>query len=436
MKCLTTVSYSVVVNGYIGESFQPTRGLRQGDPLSPFLFLICGEGLSCLMTLACREGLVKGAKASRNGPQGWRLITYPNSLVARVLKAKYYPNTDFNNAQLGNIPSLTWKSVWAAKGLLNNGLCWRVGKGDGISIWEDCWIPGKKPEEWNRRNRSEEYNVLCPRCGNGEEDSEHVFLNCPVTVEIWRKLEVSWVDRTVHNIWEWITWIFQKTAIQQRRLLCCGLWIIWSSRNKLVHERKLESADEISQNIRRYMAEIEGLEEKKLISPKGCRSNVLDVNTRATIQFGAALDNRNHRSVSGVVVWSQTGELIALKSMINVNVSSPFIVEAYTGLQAVELGISLKLPSVMVMGDSRTVIKKCQSKNSDKSVIGTIIRDIHSSMHRFQEIKFQFIKRTENAYAHNLAKESLRKNKGTYQRRPDLTQHHSQPEGRWRNNPD
>lgn len=64
-------------------------------------------------------------------------INYPNSLVARVLKAKYYPNTDFNNAQLGNIPSLTWKSVSAAKGLLNNGLCWRVGKGNGISIWED-----------------------------------------------------------------------------------------------------------------------------------------------------------------------------------------------------------------------------------------------------------------------------------------------------------
>lgn len=49
MKCLTTVSYSVVVNGYIRESFQLTKELRQSDPLSPFLFLICGEGLSCLI---------------------------------------------------------------------------------------------------------------------------------------------------------------------------------------------------------------------------------------------------------------------------------------------------------------------------------------------------------------------------------------------------
>ncbi|MBA0672530.1 hypothetical protein Goklo_023939, partial [Gossypium klotzschianum] len=31
---------------------------------------------------------------------------------------------------------------WAAKGLLQQGLCWRVGRGDKISIWEDSWIPG------------------------------------------------------------------------------------------------------------------------------------------------------------------------------------------------------------------------------------------------------------------------------------------------------
>ncbi|KAA3472859.1 reverse transcriptase [Gossypium australe] len=69
MECITSVSYSVVINGYKGENFWPSRGLRQGDPVSPFLFLMCGERLSSLMRLAMNEGSLKGVKASRSEPK-------------------------------------------------------------------------------------------------------------------------------------------------------------------------------------------------------------------------------------------------------------------------------------------------------------------------------------------------------------------------------
>lgn len=66
--CISTVTYSVSVNGRLGEFLRPKRGLKQGDPLSPFLFLLCREGLSTLMNMAVQKVSTAGVKASRRGP--------------------------------------------------------------------------------------------------------------------------------------------------------------------------------------------------------------------------------------------------------------------------------------------------------------------------------------------------------------------------------
>ncbi|XP_042990668.1 uncharacterized protein LOC122317666 [Carya illinoinensis] len=66
MKCVSAVSYSLIVNGEPQPLFWPTRGLRQGDPISPYLFILCSEALSCLLNHAEKTHLITGLPIRKN----------------------------------------------------------------------------------------------------------------------------------------------------------------------------------------------------------------------------------------------------------------------------------------------------------------------------------------------------------------------------------
>ena len=68
MECVSSLSSSILINGGKSKTIFPTRGLRQGDPLSPYLFILCQEVLSRIIDRKHMIGNIKGVKMNMGGP--------------------------------------------------------------------------------------------------------------------------------------------------------------------------------------------------------------------------------------------------------------------------------------------------------------------------------------------------------------------------------
>uniref|UniRef100_A0A803QGZ6 Reverse transcriptase domain-containing protein n=1 Tax=Cannabis sativa TaxID=3483 RepID=A0A803QGZ6_CANSA len=154
-KCLTTASISFSINGQVHGSLKPSASARRGDPLSPTFTSFVHEGLwqSCEHL---HHALTLYSKASGQmamlAKQAWRIFQYPHSLLSKVLKARYFPNSSILEAVPSHRPSFSWRSILWGCALLKHGLIWKVGNGLTIRTLEDHWLPGSRFKTYSNSN--------------------------------------------------------------------------------------------------------------------------------------------------------------------------------------------------------------------------------------------------------------------------------------------
>ncbi|GLT63634.1 hypothetical protein SLA2020_361840 [Shorea laevis] len=124
MSCVSSSTISILVNGNRTNAFLPSRGIRQGDPISPYLFILCMEYLSIKLSNDMAEGKWKGSKASKRGPT-LSHIFFADDLIfvgkATLTNAQYLKDTlDFFYTRSGQMVNNAKSKILFSKNVDQN----------------------------------------------------------------------------------------------------------------------------------------------------------------------------------------------------------------------------------------------------------------------------------------------------------------------------
>ncbi|KAA3453822.1 Ribonuclease H-like superfamily protein [Gossypium australe] len=165
-----------------------------------------------------------------------------------------------------------------------------------ITIWRFSWnyLPTKY--------RKLATNSSCPRCGERAETINHLFRECPVTVEVWTMLSLQNILIAANmDFVQWLTWVFEQLTPQ-----------------------------------------LDGLENRKLVNTRENRSWSCLPREFIKINFDGAYDGKNNFSASGIVVRNEEGLVILSCSETHQGVASAFAAEAVVCRKAVRVGFENK----------------------------------------------------------------------------------------------
>ncbi|XP_062013973.1 uncharacterized protein LOC133730390 [Rosa rugosa] len=140
--------------------------------------------------------------------QVWRIASNQESLIARIYKARYFPESSFWEAPAHNAPSYSWRSIFASRELLKTGSYWQIGTGVSVRVWSDVWIPGFPNLVPNTDSPLFDENMTVSEllCAPGRWDEEKVL--AVFTIEVADAvLTIPLTRRLVHDR---IVWRLEK----------------------------------------------------------------------------------------------------------------------------------------------------------------------------------------------------------------------------------
>ncbi|XP_043815337.1 uncharacterized protein LOC122724442 [Manihot esculenta] len=464
------------------------------------------------------------------GKQGWRLLVDTNSLLYRVLKAKYFPNGDFLSARLGSNYSFVWKSILSSQQMLQHGVRWRIGDGKQVFVVNCPWIPRDigfmpldeamfvpeamrvcdlfvegelrwdveklmnifsvadmrailtiplplfpKPDKliwhlhkkgvysvksayfcalelsgrtgvlgyndgWNRLwsldvppkvrdflwrtcrgvlptrdillRRGIHVPAACLFCDHDESIS-HVFLHCPMAVELWRLAGFSTaVDFSIFM--DFFIHIYNTFGRERTARMAIHAWKLWHARNERLWVNKVLSPSEVhhaaSSYFNDYVASLVS-RPRTLSHPSVPRVLPLVEATTLEVDWIAFIDCAVFASAD---LFGFAAVFEDLEGFFSIAISGfyegggqPVIAEALALRQCLSYARDCFLQAGCIFTDNQSLALAIRSPLDDFSEFGLVVSDCKDVMRSQGNIHVCWVRRSENRVAHLLARESI-----------------------------
>ncbi|XP_018479302.1 uncharacterized protein LOC108850231 [Raphanus sativus] len=389
----------------------------------------------------------------------WRLVTAPESLLARVLLGKYCHGKHFLEVQSPQTCSHGWRGILFGRDLLTKNLGKAVGNGQTTRLWKDSWIvmdrmekpmgPMKESDldlivsdlltddlQWNSKRINEvlpEYleQILCIQPSRkGAEDS---YIWHPTASGIYSTksgyyaASISYTEcvplKTAVHIAADDS--FKEVIVKFRSAVCLPpsgftlnilpwiYWAIWLARNALIFEdRRFSPEDTALKGLRlaKEWLEAQGNKSGELLPSLRVQDTHRPPTSSVSQQIICHTDAawKSDKKMAGLG-WIFTGPSLATSSqgsMIHRFVNSPLIGEALAVRSALCMALTRDFTELQVCSDNKTLIRTISGESQSKEIIG-IVSDIRVISSEFASISFSHIPISMNSVADGVAKEAL-----------------------------
>ncbi|VFQ94926.1 unnamed protein product [Cuscuta campestris] len=288
--------FSILLNGEPAGYFKMERGVKQGDPFSPLLFILAADGFSRLINhqmntqhlLRFNSGQVPFPSHliyaddimifSRGETRNLlklkvTLETYlkASGQEINLNKSKFYTSKNTTTSQTQNMEKalgikrgklpFTYLGAPICRGILRKEHCKEVlGHFEKrIQSWIFLWklLNGALPFPQNLGRFASSLPSMCPLCKNNNDDTDHCLLHCPTATTVWNKLAAlsngpSVKENTTlrQHLLAWWFGSSTKNFKGTLRIIFPGLctWSLWKARNSSLHNATIPTAEGIFQS--------------------------------------------------------------------------------------------------------------------------------------------------------------------------------------------